>query len=85
MPGTIPVVANVDARVHHGGSQFRELCARQLVSRVRWAESLHVLHEERDCTAFLDIGPGSTLAGLARRNLLDVPAQRFTAPVALRA
>jgi [acyl-carrier-protein] S-malonyltransferase len=83
--GAIPVVANVDARVHNGGSPFRELCARQLVSRVRWAESLHVLHEERDCTTFLDIGPGSTLASLARRNLPAIPSQRFTAPVALRA
>lgn len=79
--GTVPVVANVDARAHQGGTHWRELCARQLVSRVRWADTLHVLHEELDATAFLDIGPGSTLAGLARRNLPEIPSDRFKAPV----
>ncbi|WP_394430799.1 ACP S-malonyltransferase [Streptomyces sp. SGAir0957] len=80
--GVLPVVANVDARAHYGGSQWQELSTRQLVGRVRWAESLTTLHEELDCTAFLDIGPGGTLAGLARRSLRDVPAHKFTVPVA---
>lgn len=50
------------------------------VSPVRWADTLHVLHEELDSTAFLDIGPGATLAGLARRTLPEVPTHRFKAP-----
>ncbi|MFF1354942.1 hypothetical protein [Streptomyces sp. NPDC058297] len=61
----------------------RSSLTRQLVSRVRWVESLNTLHEELDCTAFLDIGPGGTLAGLARRALPDVPAHKFTAPAPL--
>ncbi|GAA3799037.1 ACP S-malonyltransferase [Streptomyces coacervatus] len=79
--GAVPVVANVDARPHRGGGHWRDLCARQLVSPVRWADTLNVLHEELDSTAFLDIGPGATLAGLARRTLPEVPSQRFKAPV----
>jgi len=79
--GAVPVVANVDARAHQGGGHWRDLCARQLVSPVRWADTLHVLHEELGSTAFLDIGPGGTLAGLARRTLPQVPSQRFKAPV----
>ncbi|MFF2504212.1 hypothetical protein ACFVTY_12675 [Streptomyces sp. NPDC058067] len=76
----LPVVANVDARAHYGGSQWQELSTRQLVSRVRWVESLTTLHEELDCTDFLDIGPGGTLAGLARRALPGVPAHKYGAP-----
>lgn len=79
--GAVPVVANVDARAHRGGGHWRDLCVRQLVSPVRWADTLHVLHQELGATAFLDIGPGATLAGLARRNLPEVPSHRFRAPV----
>ncbi|MFJ9704312.1 ACP S-malonyltransferase [Streptomyces sp. NPDC101234] len=80
--GSVPVVANVDARAHRGGGHWRELSARQLVGPVRWADTLRVLNEELDATAFLDIGPGATLAGLARRTLPEVPAHRFATPAA---
>ncbi|KAB8162287.1 acyltransferase domain-containing protein [Streptomyces sp. 3MP-14] len=76
----LPVVANVDARPHEGGRRWRELAARQLTGPVRWSETLSTLHEELGCTAFLDIGPGRTLAGLARRALPGVPARYATAP-----
>ncbi|MEU1272550.1 ACP S-malonyltransferase [Streptomyces sp. NPDC005799] len=79
--GTLPVVANVDARAHRGGEHWGDLCARQLVGPVRWADTLHVLHEERGATAFLDIGPGATLAALTRRVLPEVPSHRFRTPV----
>lgn len=79
--GVLPVVANVDARAHYGGSQWRELSTRQLVSPVRWVDSLHALHEELDCGAFLDIGPGATLAGLTHRTLPGVPVHKFAARV----
>ncbi|MEU3337238.1 ACP S-malonyltransferase [Streptomyces sp. NPDC002144] len=79
--GTLPVVANVDARAHRGGEHWRDLCARQLVGPVRWADTLHVLHEEGGATAFLDIGPGATLAALSRRVLPEVPSHRFGTPV----
>ncbi|WP_406137658.1 ACP S-malonyltransferase [Streptomyces sp. NBC_01089] len=83
--GVLPVVANVDARAHYGGSQWQELSGRQLVGRVRWVESLRTLHEELGCTDFLDIGPGGTLASLARRTLPEVPARKFTAPATVPA
>ncbi|WP_051840611.1 ACP S-malonyltransferase [Streptomyces sp. NRRL F-5126] len=79
--GTIPLVANVDARPHRGGPHWRDLCARQLVSRVRWADTLGVLHEELGCTDFLDMGPGATLSGLTRRTLRGVTSHRFELPV----
>ncbi|MFD8718721.1 hypothetical protein ACFV2H_12050 [Streptomyces sp. NPDC059629] len=57
--GSVPLVANVDARAHQGGGHWRELSARQLVGPVRWADTSRVLNEELDATAFLDIGPGA--------------------------
>ncbi|MFJ5266221.1 ACP S-malonyltransferase [Streptomyces sp. NPDC088387] len=79
--GALPVVANVDAAVHYGGSRWRELCARQLVGRVRWVDTLHVLHEDLDATAFLDLGPGTTLTALTKRTLPTVPStSRVPAP-----
>lgn len=79
--GTLPVIANVDARPHHGGMHWRKLCSRQLTSPVRWADSLTTLHTELGATAFLDVGPGRTLAGLARRTLPAVPVRPGPVPV----
>ncbi len=78
--GTLPVVANVDACCHGGGSVWRDLSARQLTSPVRWADSLTCLHHNLRATALLDIGPGRVLAGLSRRTLPGVPSQRFAVP-----
>ncbi|MEU8928429.1 ACP S-malonyltransferase [Streptomyces sp. NPDC048409] len=78
--GTLPVVANVDAVAHRGGDHWRDLCARQLVGPVRWADTLRVLHEDLDAAAFLDIGPGATLAGLTRRALPEATVERFKVP-----
>ncbi|RAG81633.1 ACP S-malonyltransferase [Streptacidiphilus pinicola] len=81
--GTVPVIANVDARPHHGGPHWRELSARQLTSPVHWCTSLITLHTELGVTDLTDIGPGRTLASLARRTLPTVPAQSFASlPVA---
>lgn len=75
--GTLPVVANVDALPHAGGSHWRDLSARQLTSPVRWVETLTTLHEGLGCTDFLDMGPGRTLSSLARRALPGVPAAAY--------
>ncbi|GAA4658882.1 ACP S-malonyltransferase [Streptomyces youssoufiensis] len=72
-PGHGTVVANTDARPHRAGRVWADLCKRQLVSPVRWEATLHVLVAELGCDRLIDLGPGRTLAGLARRVLPDVP------------
>ncbi|MFG2179999.1 ACP S-malonyltransferase [Streptomyces abikoensis] len=74
-PTHAPVVANVDARPHTAGHAWPALCARQLVSPVRWHATLHTLVTDLGSTRFTDFGPGRTLAGLARRAFPDVPAE----------
>ena len=62
----IPVVSNVDARPHYKPEQIRDLLIRQVVSPVRWEDSMRYLidggHQE-----FYEVGPGRVLRGLLRR------------------
>ncbi|MFG2647090.1 ACP S-malonyltransferase [Streptomyces sp. NPDC048436] len=85
-PAHRPVVANVDARPHTEGAEWAELCARQLVSPVRWLETLETLVHSMNCDQMIDFGPGRTLAALTRRAFPDisvssapVPAPEFAA------
>lgn len=70
-----PVIANVDARARRGdAATWRELMARQLVLPVRWSDSMRTLAgmAERGPGGplrLVELGPGSTLTGLARRLL----------------
>ncbi len=62
----IPVVSNVDAQPHQDPEAIRELLIQQVVSPVRWEDSMrHLLAEEY--TNFYEVGPGRVLRGLLRR------------------
>lgn len=74
-PAHAPVVSNVDARPHTEGRAWLALCARQLISPVRWNDTLHTLVSDLASARFTDFGPGRTLAALARRVFPDVPAE----------
>ncbi len=63
---TIPVVSNVDAQPHDDPDEIRDLLLRQLVSPVRWEESVrYLLGESFD--EFYEVGPGRVLRGLLKR------------------
>ncbi len=62
----VPVVANVDATAHTDG--WTALLSAQLVSPVRWRESLQAL-PALDVTATLELGSGSDLSGMVKRTL----------------
>jgi [acyl-carrier-protein] S-malonyltransferase len=61
-----PVVANVDAEPHDDG--WPGLLSAQLVSPVRWRESLLTL-AGLGATHFLELGPGSELSGMVKRTV----------------
>jgi len=67
----VPVVSNVTAEPVTGGDEARELLIRQLTSPVRWTASVHRMVEEA-VDAFVELGPGSVLCGLNRRNARGV-------------
>ena len=67
----VPVLSNVTARPHQGGSASAELLVRQLATRVRWRESLEWLWHEGVRDVY-DVGPGRVVAGLAQRTFTSL-------------
>ncbi len=68
-----PVVANVDALPVTDPVRLREGLGRQMVSPVRWSESV-LRMAEMGAQALVEVGPGSVLTGLARRIAPATPA-----------
>jgi [acyl-carrier-protein] S-malonyltransferase len=65
-----PVVANASATPVSTADEARRLLAEQLTSPVRWIESVGRLAEVAGAgVRFVEAGPGTVLAGLARRIL----------------
>ncbi len=62
----IPVVSNVDAAVHSDPDEIRQLLVRQVISPVRWEDSVRWLIAQ-GVTEFTEVGPGKVLAGLLKR------------------
>ena len=62
----IPVWSNVDARPHADPDDLRGLLVRQVVSPVRWEETVRGLLAA-GVETFYEVGPGRVLAGLLKR------------------
>jgi [acyl-carrier-protein] S-malonyltransferase len=78
--GSVPVVANVDARPHGGGPAWVERLIEQLTAPVRWTDSVRSLLGECACDVFVEIGPGTTLTNLVKRIARGTPTLRPTPP-----
>lgn len=78
--GHAPVVANVDARPHRGGHAWRDRLLQQITSPVRWSETVPVLAGRLDCALLLELGPGRTLTGLAKRLVPETPRVNIAEP-----
>ena len=63
---TIPVISNVDAGSHDDPNEMRALLVKQVVSPVRWEDSMRYLLD-RGYDQFYEVGPGRTLRGLMKR------------------
>jgi len=63
-----PVVSNDDAVVYSDGDGWRQRLVRHLVSPVRWRQSIQTL-VELGVKKFVELGPGSSVAGMARRTV----------------
>ncbi len=78
----VPVVANVDARVHTDPSEWPGLLSAQLCSPVRWRQSLEAL-SGRGATVLAELGPGGVLTGMVRRTIPDVRGVAVAVPADL--
>ena len=61
-----PVIANVTAKPENDPLQLKSLLVKQLVSPVRWVDSMQQL-AALGCEVCIEAGPGSVLRGLARK------------------
>jgi len=75
----VPVVANVDARVHTDADEWPGLLSAQLCSPVRWRQSLESL-SGRGATLIVELGPGGVLTGMVRRATPDVRGVSVAVP-----
>jgi [acyl-carrier-protein] S-malonyltransferase len=64
----VPVWSNVDARPHTDPKEIRDLLVKQVLSPVRWEDTLRGLLAD-NVERFYEIGPGRVLAGLLKRVL----------------
>lgn len=69
----VPIVANVDAEAVSDPAGIRDRLRRQMVSPVRWTESVDRM-VRLGAEALVEVGPGGVLSGLAHRIAPGTPA-----------
>ena len=82
----IQVIANVTAQPHAGPSQIHRLLVDQVISSVRWEDSVRYLLAQ-GFNRFIELGPDQALSGFMKRidpapqmfNVSDVPSLTATA------
>jgi [acyl-carrier-protein] S-malonyltransferase len=79
-----PIVGNVEARLLPSVAAIRGDLSSQLMSRVRWTESVRAMAAGGAAT-FVEIGPGTVLTGLVKRILPSMEAISLDAPETLGA
>ncbi|MBA64040.1 MAG: [acyl-carrier-protein] S-malonyltransferase [Planctomycetaceae bacterium] len=76
-PPRIPIISNVDAQAHSDPEEIRQLLVQQVVSPVRWEDSMNKLLSE-GTEQFYEIGPGRVLRGLLKRIARKVPCENIS-------
>ncbi len=75
----IPVFANIDARSHQAAADWPPLLSAQLVSPVRWRQTVQNM-ADAGVNTLIELGPGNVLTGLAKRIVPDVRALSISTP-----
>ncbi|MFP5256595.1 MAG: ACP S-malonyltransferase [Acidimicrobiia bacterium] len=81
---SVPIVANVDALPHQHADQWADLLAAQLTAPVRWRQTIDRMVAD-GVTTFVELGPGSVLTGVAKRQAPGGTAKAAATPEALEA
>jgi [acyl-carrier-protein] S-malonyltransferase len=84
-PATIAVISNATARPHGAPDEIRRRLVEQVVSPVRWEDSIRYLLED-GFRRFIELGPGTALSGFMKRidkgaqmlNVADIPSLETT-------
>ena len=73
-PPRLPVYSNVDAATHEDPDAIRDLLVRQVLSPVRWEDSIRAMMAD-GIEEFIEVGPGSVLKGLMKRISRKTPVR----------
>ncbi len=79
---SIPVLSNHDAGPYTDAAGWPQRLTEQLVRPVRWAATMPALID-LGATTFLEVGPGTTLTGLAKRAHPDLTLRNVATPADL--
>jgi [acyl-carrier-protein] S-malonyltransferase len=71
-----PVYSNVDAAAHRSGGPIPDLLSRQLVSPVRWEDSIRKMIDD-GIEGFVEVGTGRVLRGTIKRISRKTPVDGF--------
>jgi len=82
---SMPVISNVTALPHGGPEEIRQALTAQVISPVRFEESIRYLLAQ-GFTRFIELGPGTALSGFVKRvdktviilNVADIPSLEAT-------
>jgi [acyl-carrier-protein] S-malonyltransferase len=75
----LPIWTNRDGSVVESGTTFVDLMVSQVTSPVRWDLTMAAL-ADAGVTGLIELTPGGTLAGLAKRGLKGVPTVAIKTP-----
>ena len=80
----VPVVANIDARPRRDAASAIDALVAQVSGAVRWEDVIRYL-VSADVHAYVEVGPGTVLAGLVRKIDREAQVVSFGAPEQLAA
>lgn len=69
------VYSNVTAKPHGDADSIKALLVDQIVKPVRWEQTMQAILAEDPATRFVELSPGRTLAGLAKRINRRMPVE----------
>jgi [acyl-carrier-protein] S-malonyltransferase len=81
---TVPVYSNVTAQPHEDPSSIKRLLVDQIVSPVQWERTMKTLLPIEGAR-FVELAPGRTLAGLAKRINRRLPVESVASTEAIAA
>ncbi|MGV3484018.1 MAG: ACP S-malonyltransferase [Planctomycetaceae bacterium] len=73
---SIPVYSNVDATSRRSGEGVADLLSQQLVSPVRWEDSIRKMIDD-GIEGFVEVGTGKVLRGTIKRVTRKIPLEGF--------
>src|SRR5690606_6089685 len=76
-PPRRPAYANVTAAAHGSAAQIKDLLVQQIVAPVRWEQTMRALVAAEPDGRFVELAPGRTPAGLAKRINRRLPVESF--------